>query len=135
MKTIDTINPAREDIWSVISDLFLDAKLLESDIQYIASELAASPFSLSALNYIYEYEVAPVLHGNLKQAAGIWGSFSHEEIIPKIHRQAESIKGKHSLTIPLVEEIKRAYILGETMAEWKDVLERVEQLRSPNGLQ
>src|ERR1700733_11821030 len=87
----DQITPedkAREDVWYVMSDLFLDTELLERDIQYIAKELAASPFSVGQLISIYEDEVAFVLHGNLKITAGIWGCFSRDEIIPLIRQRA-----------------------------------------------
>jgi hypothetical protein len=127
---ITPVDQAREDVWYVMSDLFLDTELLERDIQYIAKELAASHFSVGQLISIFEDEVAPVLHGNLKVTAGIWGCFSRDEIIPLIRRRALSLTKEHRKGLPIIERMKRAYVLGETIEEWKQILKRIEQIRS-----
>jgi hypothetical protein len=130
MNDITPVDQSREDVWYVMSDLFLDTELLERDIQYIAKELAASPFSVGQLISIYEDEVAPVLHGNLKVTAGIWGCFSRDEIIPLIRKRASWLAKEHRRGLPIIEKMKRAYVLGETIEEWKKILERIEQIRS-----
>jgi hypothetical protein len=122
-------NRAREDVWYLISELFLDSELLERDIDYIARELAAVPFSCEQLNSIYENEVAPALHFNLKQVAGVWGSFNRDEIIPLIRRQA-SKAGKPCTGFAVIRQLKREFVSGETKDDWKKILQRVEFIRA-----
>src|ERR1700733_2233128 len=88
MNAIHPEDQARENVWYSMSELFLDTEISKPDIQRIAKELAASPFSVEQLKSIYEDEVAFVLHGNLKITAGIWGAFDRDEIIPKIRQRA-----------------------------------------------
>ena len=125
-----SIDKVREDAWYLMSDLFLDTELLENDLERMAKEFAASPFSVDELNAMYEDEVAPVLHGNLKCVAGVWGCFSRDEIIPLIRQRASWLKEKRRHGIPIVEAVKRAMILGETKEQWRQILERIKVIRA-----
>jgi hypothetical protein len=61
---------ARLPVWDTIADLFLDTAIDMPMLERIARDLAASPFPTDALDAIYRYEVAPVVHRNLKIVAG-----------------------------------------------------------------
>ena len=66
---------SRLPVWDAIADLFLDTELDAADRERIARALARSPFPADELDAIYRYEVAPVVHGNLKVVAGEWAGF------------------------------------------------------------
>jgi len=121
----------RQDAWFVISDLFLDNALDEASIEHLARQLAASPFTMEDLAYIYESEVAPVLHGNLECVAGVWGGFNREEITGLIGDRIIARKAKGSTKgIAIIEKFKREYVLGQTIYDWQKVLEATGKIRS-----
>ena len=66
---------ARRPVWVALSDLFLDTSLDATDLDRIATVLAASPYSLRELDDIFLWEVYPVLHWNLLSMAGEWAGF------------------------------------------------------------
>lgn len=124
------IDQSREDVWWAISDLFLDTELSEQDFAQMAANLADSPFTIDELNSIFENEVAPVLHGNLKQVAGVWGSFDRDEIMPLLRSRAASLeKRQEKKGFAIVEKIKRAFVLAETGKDWQRVLKAIREIR------
>jgi hypothetical protein len=75
---------ARLPVWDAIADLFLDTAIDKPFREYVARELARSPFSLDELESIYRDEVAPVVHGNLKIIAGEWAGFGKDWLAERI---------------------------------------------------
>lgn len=74
----------KADIWYALSDLYLDNELSDADIQYIATKLANSGFSVEELEHILFEEVHPVLCWNLRQVAGHWGDFGRDWTVEAI---------------------------------------------------
>lgn len=113
----------RLPVWEAISELWLDTELGEGDLRFIAERLARSKYGLSELEDIYLLEVAPVVHGNLRQPAGTWTGFDREWL-----RQAvlsHLAKRDHRA----VSRLRRAYMTQLVADQWRDVMRFVEALR------
>jgi len=120
----------RQRVWVSLSDLFLDTEITAADCENIAKELAVTSFSTDELVHIYEDEVAPVLVGNLRIVAGVWGAFDAEEVIKIVRKRLVGLKGKKSIKgIPPIAAVRRWYNLGPSEAEWKQVLGQLIRLR------
>lgn len=65
----------RRPVWSVLSELFLDTELDESDYTRICAVLAKSEYNVPQLEEILYRELHPVLFGNLLNVAGEWAGF------------------------------------------------------------
>ena len=65
----------RLQIWVAISELWLDNEMREGELKFIAQRLALSKYSMEELEGIYLYEVAPVVHMNLRSYEGVQKSF------------------------------------------------------------
>jgi hypothetical protein len=65
----------RHALWDALSELWLDNELQPRDIERIARVIAASPYTLAQVHAIHEFEVAPVVSGNLALVAGEWAYF------------------------------------------------------------
>lgn len=76
----------RRPVWVALSELWLDTKLQESDLAYIASVLKQSGYSLAELRAIHFNEVAPVVSPNLQLVAGVWDGFDEEWLCAAILR-------------------------------------------------
>lgn len=68
----------RRPVWSVLSELYLDTELDESDHERICSVLARSKYSVGQLEEILYRELHPVLFGNLLSVAGEWAGFDEQ---------------------------------------------------------
>ncbi|WP_340202130.1 hypothetical protein [Ascidiimonas sp. W6] len=81
----ETINiEERKPIWMVLSELYLDTELQESDFIYIASTILESPYSFNEVKEINKYEVFPILQPNLLSVAGEWTGFNEEWLVNTI---------------------------------------------------
>lgn len=69
------MDASREQVWLLLSELWLDNQLDELDLQYIARQLRASELSHAELRDIMLYEVAPVVWLNHWSVAGVWDGF------------------------------------------------------------
>lgn len=84
------MRPASEDIshrrpvWEVMSDLFLDTELQESDLWRIASTLATSSYSEDELEDIFWGEVYPACICNLRSVAGEWAGINADWIQQRV---------------------------------------------------
>lgn len=74
----------RKPVWLALSRIYLDTELLESDFEYIASELIASPYTFNEVRAIDKNEVFPVLYPNLLIVAGEWAGFDDEWLVKRI---------------------------------------------------
>ena len=68
----------RRPVWSVLSELYLDTELDESDHERICSVLVRSKYSALQLEEILYRELHPVLFGNLLSVAGEWAGFDEQ---------------------------------------------------------
>lgn len=118
----------RLPVWDAIADLFLDTALDDRDRERIARVLARSPFSADALEAIYRYEVAPVVHGNLKIVAGAWAGFGEAwlgERIPAYLARAGRLSRWWAGSRP-----GRWWRTSMTDPDWRTVLRLVAEMRA-----
>lgn len=75
---------ARVQVWDAFSDMFLDTSFGETELEWLAQIIAASPFSMEELGHIVCIEVAPVCVNNLFEwPGGEWAGFSPDWLIPR----------------------------------------------------
>ena len=65
----------RRPVWSALSELFLDTRLLSSDRDRIATALATSPYTIEQLDGILLWEVYRACWSNVFSLAGEWARF------------------------------------------------------------
>lgn len=118
----DALTP-REEVWVVLSDLFLDTDM-SNRLDYPARKLAASPFDLDELEQILLEDVYPVCGWNLYATAGAWTGFDPQELIACIKSRTER---RHPLLWMWMPFRKQAMRWG--LPEWQDVRHRIEALR------
>ncbi|HEX6041835.1 DUF7079 family protein [Longimicrobium sp.] len=119
---------ARLPVWDAIADLYLDNVVDARVIDSIARTLAASPFSVDELEAIYRYEVAPVVHGNLKTTAGEWAGWGHEwlreHMVPHVARSGRFSRWWAD-TRP-----GRWWMTADTRDDWQRVMRSVVDKRA-----
>lgn len=54
----------QKPIWIMLSELYLEAELQDSDFQYMALAFFKSPFSFRKIKKMGQYEAFPVLFSN-----------------------------------------------------------------------
>jgi hypothetical protein len=119
---------ARLPVWDAIADLWLDTEIDAPMLDRIARALAPSPFSVDALHDIYLYEVAPVVHGNLKIVAGEWAGFGEEwlgERIPAYLAKAGPLSRWWAGS-----RLGRWWRTGDTRDDWQKVIHQVVEIRA-----
>ena len=65
----------RPVIWKVLSEMYLDTQLAQSDYDQIATKLNQVGCGLIEAQSIDYYEVAPAVGLNLLSTAGVWTAF------------------------------------------------------------
>jgi len=80
----------RENIWYLLSDLYLDTEFGESDAKYMASEILESGFDLKTIEKILFDEVHPVFCWNLMTVAGEWAGFKREYVAEMVSSNLRS---------------------------------------------
>lgn len=118
---------ARLPVWDAIADLFLDTVVDAPMRKRIARELAASPFSMDALESIYRFEVAPVVHRNLKIVAGEWGGFGREWLGERI--PAHLARAGRLSRWWAASSLGRWWRTSPTDPDWREVLRLVRETR------
>ncbi len=68
----------RLPVWVALSEFWLDTRLGDTEFNWIAQQLKASPYSKKQLWRICIYEVAPAVSSNLFRVAGEWSGFDPE---------------------------------------------------------
>ena len=76
----------RTPVWIVLSELYLDTELEDSDYDRIVKVLLTSEFSLEELKAIDLYELFPSLQSNLETVIGDWGGFEEDWLLRKCKR-------------------------------------------------
>ncbi len=111
----------RLPIWEAISELWLDTEMSAGEIKYIAQRLAQGKYSLAELEGILLYEVAPVVHLNLRDTEGEQRSFPIHWLEDEILKHLEKA-GDHRVT---PEE--EAYLVEYVSTYWEKVKEHIHE--------
>lgn len=74
----------RRPVWSVLSELYLDTELSETDHARISAVLIESRYSVDELEEILYRELHPTLHSNLLSMTGEWAGFDEGWLEEKI---------------------------------------------------
>ena len=77
----------RRPVWTALSELWLDTKLQDRDLTYIARVLHDSGYDRDTLDRILAEEVAPVVYRNLYSVAGVWTGFDPDWLCAEISRK------------------------------------------------
>lgn len=135
----------RIPVWRAISMLWLQQVLEDHDLRSIARVLAESPFDWEEIQRIFLYEVAPVVHENLRKGDGVWGAFDTQWLAESImknvqnpHYRQEALRNREYWTELVVRDwgkVKdsfREFRLGRYLspAEQREIvrlLERAEE--------
>ena len=119
------VDAARITAWQALSDLFLDAELVEAEIAAIARDLRKTGFDVDELERIYEQEVAPVCWRNLAVVpGGLWTGFQKDWLVDAIRRHLTKPSPMDGVPILRRLRIKRWTALSRE--DWQ----RVKQLLS-----
>jgi hypothetical protein len=102
----------RLPVWEAIAELWLDVEMRDSEIKYVAQRLAQSKYSMAELEGIYLYEVAPVVHLNLRGKEGEQASFPIEWLRDEILKHLAK-GGYHGNTAD-----QEAYLTEYVIAYW-----------------
>ena len=118
----------RITVWHALSRLWLAQMLTEDDRRVIAHTLAASPFELPEIDRICVYEVAPVVHENLRREHGVWGSFDAAWLLSSIEQNMRSARYRQ-------EALRNRERMMELVSrDWDAVKTYVKALRGAPGL-
>ncbi|MBB4806710.1 hypothetical protein HNP38_002006 [Chryseobacterium defluvii] len=103
----------RKRIWIVLSDLYLDTELGDSDFKYMALAIFKSPYTFEEAKEIDKYEIFPVLFSNLLSPAGEWAGFNEKILTESIIQWIDSKSPLDILAIqcvyPVYEWINKEY--------------------------
>ena len=80
---------SHEDVWLVLSELWLDTELDERALRSIAKQLHHSGLSADQLQHIFQYEVAPQVWANHWAVAGQWTGFDSHWLLAGCRRQQQ----------------------------------------------
>jgi len=118
----DASNP-QEQVWLLLSELFLDTDITPNP-DYLARELAASPYDPGALERMLRDDVYPVCVRNLYATAGNWTGFDPKDLIQRIKAQKARRGLLHRISKPV-----RARSLRRMVPEWSRLSERIAAIR------
>ncbi|WP_078119678.1 DUF7079 family protein [Thiosocius teredinicola] len=79
----------REQLWTVLSDCWLDNELGDDDILRIADSVRETGVSEAEYWDICRYELGPFLCRNGFAAAGVWNGFDEGWVISEARRRRE----------------------------------------------
>ncbi|MCS4303228.1 hypothetical protein [Chryseobacterium sp. BIGb0232] len=103
----------RKRIWIVLSDLYLDTELQESDFKYMAETFFENPFTFEEIKEIDQYEVFPVFFSNLLIPAGEWAGFDELVLVKNIMKWIETRNKLDIFAVkclyPIYDKINRSY--------------------------
>uniref|UniRef100_UPI00333F4603 DUF7079 family protein n=1 Tax=Castellaniella defragrans TaxID=75697 RepID=UPI00333F4603 len=76
----EPLTAERLEVWTVLSELFLDTELSDGDLRRIAANLRESPYAPAEIGRILRSEVMPAFGANLASVAGEWTPWSEDEV-------------------------------------------------------
>lgn len=117
---------ARAPLWEALADLWLDTELADTQLDYIARVIAASPYSLEAVIAIHDTEVAPAVSANLLSVAGEWAGFDSAWLNQRCHHFAAR---RHSPWHRLRVWMLRRRIRYFTAQYWQQIIPRVKRIK------
>jgi len=79
---------ARAPVWRQLARLYLDTEHDDQDLEHMARELAASPYSVDQLREIEVWEVAPVVGMNAFAMVGAWDGFDEDWLQQQCEKRA-----------------------------------------------
>jgi len=74
----------KKPLWLVLSDLFLDIEIEDSDLSSIVQIMKKSGFDLVEIGKILMDDVFPICIGNMYSVAGVWTGFNENELFEAI---------------------------------------------------
>jgi hypothetical protein len=117
---------ARIPVWEILSELWLDTELQDSDFDRIAGVIAKSPYSPEQLKNIHCCEVVPAVSANVLSVAGEWAGFDSEWLAAKCcsnaRRRGISRRIRYWLDTPVIWFF--------TARLWHQIMMRVTALRT-----
>lgn len=84
---------ARQSLWVVLSELYLDTELSDADFARIAVKIDKLGFDLVEAQLIDYYEVVPAVGTNLLSSAGVWDGFDKEWLIGRCQKSLKARRG------------------------------------------
>lgn len=117
----------RLPVWEALSEFWLDTELTLAQLEGIALVIANSPYSVSEVRLIHDYEVAPALYQNLLSVAREWAGFDTNWLKERCLKVAGT-RGSYSQKIRVF--FQRPLCLFFTARHWRVVVPRVQNLRA-----
>jgi hypothetical protein len=115
---------ARPPVWLALADLFLDSDA-RPDLPRLALTLASSGYDELELSGIWQGELTPPLHTNLKVVAGVWGAWDEAWLFAELEARGPAPPGS---------DLKHRARVGGTEAHFQTVLSlRRELLALPEA--
>ena len=118
----------RQTVWQAIACLWLAQELGDHDLQAIARALAQSHYDWTELQRIYLYEVAPVVHENLRTDKGVWGAFDPQSLQEAIMKNMLNPEYRQKALAD------REYMTAFVARDWERIQQYVRELRSGRRL-
>lgn len=116
----------RRPIWSLLSELWLDAELGDRQRELFALELSGSTFSVAELRDIHDREVAPVVSRNLDSIAGEWAGFDPDWLAERCAKAADDRDTLPARLRLWAGSSRRRKAVRDVL---DDILRRIERLR------
>lgn len=118
----------RLPVWQAISRLWLAQSLTDGDLEAIARTLAGSEFDWAQIERICVYEVAPVVHENLRKPGGVWGSFNPEWLRKAILRHVRNPQYRQDALR------SREHLTELITGDWAKIRAEFREMRLRRGL-
>jgi hypothetical protein len=117
----------RLPLWEALSEFWLDTELTDIQLDWIARAIADSPYTVSEVRLIHDFEVAPAVCVNVASIAGEWAGFDTEWLTSRCSRFARRRASyRHRIKVFL----QRPFFWFFTARYWRAVLPRVQKLRA-----
>lgn len=120
----------RLQVWTALSELFLDTELQEHDLSRIAAVLARSAYTPGELEDILKNEVSPAFSANLLSVAGEWQPWSEDQVRDIMERSIRLHLSTH-----LLDRMRAALSRRMIPAEWHGIVDRLKdsKYQRPEG--
>jgi hypothetical protein len=117
----------RWPLWQALADFWLDNELQDFELDHVARIIAESPFKMSDVRRIHDFEVAPAVSANLLSVAGEWAGFDAQWLRERCTRQAQR---QGSLLYRLFIRLQQPFFWAFTARYWKAIEQRFREIDS-----